>query len=148
MSLPRPIIDEVTPDQAHSLLSEAEPSVLVDVRTRAEWSFVGVPDISETGKPLLLVEWVSFPSGTPNPDFLNEVLSSVDAADPKRIFFICRSGQRSMSAAHAVAQALAEKGKIAHCTNVAEGFEGDLCPDGHRGVAGGWKARGLPWKQS
>ena len=122
--------------------------MLVDVRTQAEWAFVGVPDIAETGQPLVLAEWARFPTGAPNPNFVNEVVSSVDTADPSRVFFICRSGQRSMAAAHAVAQALAEKGKIAHCTNVAEGFEGPLCPDGHRGVSAGWKARGLPWKQS
>jgi hypothetical protein len=30
---------------------------------------------------------------------------------------------------------------------VLDGFEGDLDEDGHRGCTG-WKAVGLPWKQS
>ncbi|MEM7686023.1 MAG: rhodanese-like domain-containing protein, partial [Pseudomonadota bacterium] len=37
---------------------------------------------------------------------------------------------------------------VSHCTNVAEGFEGDLDADGHRGTINGWKAHGLPWRQS
>jgi rhodanese-related sulfurtransferase len=37
---------------------------------------------------------------------------------------------------------------FARAYNIAGGFEGD--PDGmrHRGLVNGWKAEGLPWRQS
>jgi len=67
---------------------------------------------------------------------------------PSRILFICRSGARSLAAARAVAEAIGPGSGLEHCTNVAEGFEGDLDSDGHRGTLNGWKTRGLPWRQS
>jgi rhodanese-related sulfurtransferase len=32
--------------------------------------------------------------------------------------------------------------------NILEGFEGDPDPQGHRGRIGGWRMRGLPWRQN
>jgi rhodanese-related sulfurtransferase len=62
---------------------------------------------------------------------------------PERpVLFLCRSGVRSAAAAEAAARA-----GYAHAYNVTEGFEGPLDADGHRGVSG-WKAAGLPWRQS
>lgn len=148
MRPPKPIVDEVTPDEAYAEMSERPATVLVDVRSRAEWSFVGIPDTAGIGRPLCLVEWASFPEMRPNPDFVAELRAAVGEEVPERIFFICRSGQRSLDAAHAVARALAAEGIAAHCTNVAEGFEGPLDAERHRGTEAGWKARGLPWRQS
>ena len=34
------------------------------------------------------------------------------------------------------------------CFNVADGFEGPLDAQAKRGAAGGWKAAGLPWRQT
>lgn len=144
----RPIVDEVGPAAAYRLLESDSSTALVDVRTRAEWAFVGVPDLSGTGRPLWLVEWAGFPGMTQNPAFLEELSTWMGDAVPERLLFICRSGSRSMAAAQAVAAALAGKGIETHCTNVAEGFEGDLDAEGHRGRKNGWKARGLPWRQS
>ena len=143
-----PIVDEVDPVTAYDLLRSRSDTALVDVRTRAEWAFVGVPDLETTGRPLWLVEWVSFPAMTHNPSFLDELAGHMGDARPGRLFFICRSGNRSMVAAREVAADLAAQGLAAHCTNVAEGFEGDLDPAGHRGSSNGWKTRGLPWRQS
>lgn len=148
----RPTVDELDPVAAYRLLESRPDTVLVDVRTRAEWAFVGVPDLSATGRPLWLVEWVGFPQMARNPDFLDELAAHIDAERhgdvPARLLFICRSGGRSMAAAESVAAALAERGVAAHCTNVAEGFEGDLDAEGHRGRRNGWKLRGLPWRQT
>src|SRR4029079_1626779 len=58
------------------------------------------------------------------------------------LFFICRSGGRSLSAA----KAMAAMGYRA-CHNVAGGFEGPLNDERHRGALGGWKAAALPWQQ-
>jgi hypothetical protein len=35
-----------------------------------------------------------------------------------------------------------------HAYNIAGGFEGDMDQERHRGNRNGWKASGLPWKQS
>jgi rhodanese-related sulfurtransferase len=148
MNEARPIVDEVGPDEAFELLKSGSATALIDVRTRAEWSFVGLPDIEPTGAPLWPIEWSGFPAMTRNPGFEAEVLERLQGRAPERLLFICRSGARSMAAAHAVAVALVSQGLPAHCTNVAEGFEGNLDGKGHRGGMNGWKARGLPWRQS
>lgn len=147
----RPTVDEIDPVAAYRLLESQADAALVDVRTRAEWAFVGVPDISMTGRPFWRVEWIGFPGMTHNPGFLDELTAHIDAdrggGVPERLLFICRSGARSKAAAETVAAALARSGIAVHCTNVAEGFEGDLDAEGHRGRRSGWKARGLPWRQ-
>ncbi|MEL6574829.1 MAG: rhodanese-like domain-containing protein [Pseudomonadota bacterium] len=148
-------VSEMGPAEAWEMLASNPSARMVDVRTKAEWSFVGVPDLSPAGKRVWTVEWVGFPSMAPNPRFLQELteLASADpelgGSMPETLLFICRSGARSMMAARTVA-AEGEAtgiGAPAHCINVAEGFEGDLDSDGHRGNKNGWKVAGLPWRQ-
>ena len=126
---------------------KADPTgVLVDVRTKAEWNFVGVPDLSSISKQTLLIEWQSFPAGEVDPQFaekLSAQLAKAGVAQDHEIFFICRSGGRSKAAA----TVMAAKG-YSRCRNVADGFEGPLDSQRHRGGAGGWKAAGLPWVQT
>jgi rhodanese-related sulfurtransferase len=143
-----PRIGSVDPTAAWERLGGAG-TVLVDVRTRAEWNYVGVPDLSGFGKDAHFIEWQSFPDMSINPRFVAEVLESVGAVEaPTEILFICRSGVRSLHAAKAVAAHLEQAGQGPACFNVEEGFEGDLNPEGHRGGHNGWKARGLAWRQS
>ncbi|MEL6198490.1 MAG: rhodanese-like domain-containing protein [Pseudomonadota bacterium] len=148
-------LDEVTPDEAYRLLREEDSVRLVDVRTRAEWSFVGLPDLVDASKRVWPVEWVVFPTMAPNPHFMTQLTecAAADGGMPRQLLFICRSGQRSMAAAHAVAAWIADggfrdDGAPVRLSNVLEGFEGDLDGDAHRGRQNGWKARGLPWSQS
>ncbi|MGF1445720.1 MAG: rhodanese-like domain-containing protein [Pikeienuella sp.] len=148
MPAPEPRVDAVTPDHAFALLGDTPGAALVDVRTKAEWTFVGVPDVRALDRPMWFVEWASFPGMLPNPSFVPRLFELMDETPPPRLFFICRSGGRSMHAADAMATALAQRGLPAHCTNVAEGFEGDLDASGHRGGLSGWKMRGLPWIQT
>jgi len=132
---------DVTPDDTWGVLTHDPAAVLVDVRTRAEWMFVGVPDLGTTGKPPVFIEW-QHADGSTNPRFVEDLVASgVDPTAP--VYFICRSGARSAAAASAATSAGFER---AH--NVADGFEGP--PDGsrRRGTLAGWKARGLPWVQS
>ena len=119
-------------------------AVLVDVRTQAEWSYVGVPDLSALSRQPLLIEWQSFPSGAVNPAFGEELagLLGPDRRDVP-VLFICRSGARSKAAAIA----LTGQG-FTRCYNISSGFEGDLDSQRHRGSRNGWKAAGLPWAQS
>ena len=119
---------------------------LVDVRTQAEWNFVGLPDVSSLGRRVHCIEWQSFPTGAPNPDFVAEVsgaLSSAGADKDTPVLFMCRSGARSRGAAMAMTRAGYSK-----AINIGDGFEGNLDAERHRGTKSGWKAAGLPWKQS
>lgn len=141
-------VGEVNPTEAWSRLEKNSSAVLVDVRTEAEWTFVGVPDLGEIGKAPVCVEWAAYPDMSNNPRFVAAVMEKLGGPLPSEIFFICRSGARSLRAAEAVAEHLAEIGQGAACFNVAEGFEGDLNALGHRGDINGWKSRGLGWTQS
>ena len=143
-----PLIGVVNPDEAWRVLVAEKFARLIDVRTYAEWQFVGVPDIGELGKTPLLIEWSSYPAMSRNPTFEAEVEAAIGAEVPGPLLFICRSGARSLQAAMAVAGHYSGKGVSVRCLNVAEGFEGDLDASGHRGGQNGWKARGLAWRQS
>lgn len=145
MGAERTVVDQTDPVDAFEALQSDASSLLIDVRTGHEWKTVGLPDLSELGKKTICVEWVRYPDRSPNPDFLEQVIGAVGETAPGRIFFICRSGARSLAAANVVAEALGSKGGSVHCTNVAEGFEGNQPAAGGTGSANGWKARGLPW---
>lgn len=141
-------IYEVGPKETWDGLRNDKDAVLVDVRTHAEWSFVGLPDLSELGKELLLNQWAILPGMQQNPSFMDELDKQLDGAAPSKIYFLCRSGVRSLSAAHLVSEALAARGQSVDCVNIIGGFEGDLDQDRQRGNMNGWKNDRLPWRQS
>jgi rhodanese-related sulfurtransferase len=121
---------------------EADPMAqLLDVRTMAEWNFVGLPDLSALGRRVHCIEWQSFPGGGRNPGFVAEASQAL--GDPKaQVLLICRSGARSRAAAIALTEA-----GFAQAFNIAGGFEGDGDAKDHRGQINGWKASDLPWRQ-
>jgi rhodanese-related sulfurtransferase len=131
---------DVTPEQAWAALRDEPGAVLVDVRTRAEWSYVGLPDLGPIGKEVVLVEWQSFPDGRVNDGFV-EQLEAAGVGREQSVYFLCRSGVRSISAAEAATAA-----GWAESRNVLNGFEGPHDAQRHRSVAG-WKVAGLPWVQ-
>lgn len=141
-------VTEVSPQEAWTGLQGDPSALLVDVRTQAEWSFVGTPDLSSINKAPILVEWATLPGMQRNEHFIEGLMTHLDGSAPSKIYFMCRSGARSMAAAKAAAAALDAQGTPVACINVAEGFEGDLDQARHRGTSNGWKARGLPWVQS
>lgn len=145
---PRSGIGLADPSRTWEALSEGGVRLLVDVRTRAEWTFVGLPDLGSLDAPLACVEWLSFPDMRPNPHFMETLARAVEETGAEEAYFICRSGARSQSAAEAAQARFGSEGRPLRCFNVVEGFEGDLDPDGRRGRVTGWKARGLPWRQS
>jgi rhodanese-related sulfurtransferase len=137
---------DITPEEAWKLLNDNPEAVLVDCRTEAEWRFVGVPDLASLERDVVYVEWTRT-DGTHNDGFIDELVQQIGAAgdspDAERpMVFLCRSGNRSIGAAEAATDA-----GIAPSYNVLDGFEGNLDEDRHRGGTG-WKAVGLPWKQS
>lgn len=129
-----PYAGALTPREAHDIWQLAPGAKLIDVRTRAEWNYVGrIAGATE-------IEFLTYPGNQPNPAFLQELEQQVD----KEVvaMFICRSGARSHNAAM-----LATRVGYSACYNVLEGFEGDKDSQGHRNTVGGWRAGGLPWTQ-
>ncbi|MFO1152460.1 MAG: rhodanese-like domain-containing protein [Rhodospirillales bacterium] len=137
----QPYAGEATPQQAWSKLAEDSRATLIDVRTPAEWSFVGVADLSSIGKEPVLVPWALYPSMEVNASFAQHI-AALGLRKDAPLFFMCRSGARSRAAAIA----MTKQGYTA-CYNVTTGFEGDKNEAGHRGQFAGWKADGLPWQQ-
>ena len=135
------MIEDVSPRQVWEALMNNPDAVLCDVRTNAEWSLVGLPDITEAGKHTLLIQWQILPTMQPNPKFIEE-LKAAHVRHESHVYFICRSGARSMAAAIAAKQA-----GFKHVYNVKDGFEGPQDARGHRGHISGWKADNLPWRQ-
>ena len=131
---------DVSPSEAYAGLQAEDDAVLVDVRTAAEWSYVGLPDLSQIGKGVVFVEWQRFPDGTLNEGFVGQ-LREAGVGEGVPVYFLCRSGVRSAAAAKAVTAA-----GLGPAFNVVDGFEGPLGQGGHRDVAG-WKVAGLPWRQ-
>ena len=139
-------VDNVDVGATWEGLASRPRSQLIDVRTRAEWTYVGLPDLGSIGKRTVLVEWQTFPDQAVDPRFVERLAGELKALGVQKdddLFFICRSGGRSLAAA----KAMAELGYHA-CHNVAGGFEGPLDDGRHRGSVSGWKAAGLPWLQS
>jgi rhodanese-related sulfurtransferase len=130
-----PYAGALLPAEAYALMQQLPASKLVDVRTQAEWDFVGhVPGS-------VLIEWNTYPSGQRNPAFLEQLQARVTKSDAP-LMFLCRSGVRSHHAAQVATQA-----GYPNSYNVLEGFEGDKDTHGHRSTAGGWQFAGLPWIQ-
>ena len=129
-----PYAGALTPQEAFEIWKAAPGARLVDVRTRAEWDYVGrIPGATE-------IEILTYPGNRPNGNFLQELQQQVDKES--LVMFICRSGGRSHNAAQ-----LATSTGYDTCYNVLEGFEGDKDAQGHRNTVGGWRVAGLPWTQ-
>lgn len=124
------------PKHAWAFMNEHPDAVLVDVRTTVEFSHVGHP------VGAVHIAWKEAPDWRVNPAFVEEVARHV-LDRTRSVLLLCRSGQRSLAAA----QALAEAG-YSSPINVEEGFEGPLNEKKHRGTLGGWRFHGLPWEQS
>lgn len=132
--LERPYQGELTPREAFEIWQAAPGARLVDVRTRAEWDWVGrIPGAVE-------IEWNQYPGGVRNPNFLAELTRQVDPE--ALVMFVCRSGVRSIGAA-----TVASENGYNNCYNVLEGFEGDKDANGQRNNVSGWRRAGLPWHQ-
>jgi len=143
-----PRISEVLPSDVWGMLEHDASAVLIDVRTRAEWSYVGIPDLRELPNPFLMLEWEMWPDMQINPVFIEKVEEQLWGRVPSSMFFLCRSGVRSLKATRTMASHFEGAGKPVKCVNVVNGFEGDKNDVGHRGIVNGWKACGLPWRQS
>ena len=123
-----------TPLETQFILENESSACVVDVRTRAEWAYVGAVPGS------VQIEWQSFPTGELNEAFLTQLQKTVPS--DAYVMFLCRSGARS----HAAASLAASVG-YTKAINILDGFEGDRDSSGHRGMIAGWKFCKLPWIQ-
>jgi rhodanese-related sulfurtransferase len=129
-----PYFGASTPIETQFIQLNTSSAFIVDVRTRAEWIYVGsVPGSVQ-------IEWQSFPTGELNSSFLDQLQQNVPT--DAYVLFLCRSGARSHAAA-----SLASNAGFSKAINVIDGFEGDKDTSGHRGKTSGWKFSGLPWIQ-
>ena len=116
-------------------------ALFVDVRSKAEFKYVGFPENS------ILIPWIDDPDWEPNPEaFSDAVMQELDGREnlsDTEIILICRSGFRSNEAL----KCLENKG-FTQVSHVASGFEGDLDENDHRGNLNGWRHDGMPWSQS
>jgi rhodanese-related sulfurtransferase len=135
------MVQNVPPTTTWEALKDEPRAQLVDVRTDAEWNFVGVPDLGPAGKETALIPWQVYPAMQRNPAFERQLQQTGFTPDD-HLYFICRSGVRSLAAAEA-----AQAAGFPHVYNVADGFEGPPDANSHRGAKAGWKADGLPWRQ-
>ena len=124
---------DVLPELAHAWMTNGD-AVVVDVRSDAEREWVGyVPGA-------LGLAWKQWPGMVANADFDEGLRAAVPQG--RKAVMLCRSGVRSISAA----KRATELGFEAY--NILEGFEGNPDEHGQRGHTGGWRFRGLPWKQN
>ena len=134
-------IQNINSRQCFEKLSKEAGSYLVDVRTKPEWLFVGVPDLQSLQKKTICVSWHVYPNMEINVNFESEILESgINKQDA--IFLICRSGNRSFDAA----EFLTTRG-FSNCFNVKDGFEGEIGHNHQRSTINGWQYSKLPWKQ-
>ena len=135
------MVEDVPAAQVWEALRGDPAAQLVDVRTDAEWNFVGLPDLIEAGKQAVLIPWQVYPAMQVNAHFTQH-LREAGLTSEHHLYFICRSGARSLAAARA-----AQEAGFPQAYNVADGFEGPPDAAGHRGTVAGWKAARLPWRQ-
>lgn len=133
--------NNLTSTESWKILESEKNSLLIDVRTFAEWAFVGIPILETINKKLIQIEWQNFPNMEINKNFANEIIKKVPDLDTI-LLFICKSGGRSKSAA----LTMADYGY--KTINIIDGFEGTSDIDGHRGNIDGWKYNKLPWRQT
>jgi len=129
------------PKMAVERLQNNPQALFVDVRSKAEYKYVGYPENS------ILIPWIDDPDWEPNPEtFSDAVMQELDGREnlsDTEIILICRSGFRSNEAL----KCLENKG-FTQVSHVASGFEGDLDENDHRGNLNGWRHDGMPWSQS
>ena len=136
LKIPCQMIENLTPTQAWELLQQNPDAVLVDVRSQMEHAYVGHP------LGAIHIPWKEAPSWEINADFVADVKKLVSNPNTP-VLLLCRSGQRSLSAAQTL-----EAAGYKHLVNIVDGFEGPLDSKNHRGNLGGWRYSGLPWQQS
>jgi rhodanese-related sulfurtransferase len=124
------------PKATWALLQEHPDALFVDVRMEIESLYVGRPP------GVHIIAWYEYPDLTPNAAEFVRLVEREAASKTRPVVLICRSGKRTVDAAHAL-----EAAGFTDVVNVVHGFEGDLNDRFHRSTLNGWRFDGLPWEQ-
>ena len=103
---------------AFDLLSKEIDSHLIDTRSDVEWKSTGKPDLSSIYKETYLVNWGPVLDQTFFEQYKKFLLNSFNQKDS--LFFICRSGSRSLMAAK-----FAIEFGFENCFNIYDGFDNE-----------------------
>ena len=141
--------DDVTPSEAADMVANAGAYIL-DVRTEAEWRYVGHPGLNKLDEGVFLdgkvnnISYKIWRKGTfiVNPSFISDVAELFEDLEDVAIITMCRSGKRSVDAAEAL-----EGAGFTNVYNMLTGFEGGKDTAGYR-TKKGWKIDGLPYNYS
>ena len=103
---------------AFDILTKKLNSQLIDTRSDLEWKTTGIPDLSSINKETNLINWGPVLDQTFFEQYKKFLLNSFNQKDS--LFFICRSGSRSMMAAQ-----FAIKFGFNNSFNIYVGFSND-----------------------
>ncbi len=137
----------LTSSEGHRFKTQNPKILFLDVRTRAEVNFLGMPDVADANIPIKPFTTVLAKSGknyqrVDNEHFvpaITDLIARKKLGEDPVIFVMCRNGKGSAIAANR----LAEYG-YTKVYSIVDGYEGDFDANGKRTV-NGWKNAGLPW---
>jgi rhodanese-related sulfurtransferase len=130
-------VKHLTPLQTWAFLQANRHALFVDVRMEIEYLYVGHPP------GVVHVPWYEYPEMQTHPQaFVQQVQREAGGDTSRPVVLICRSGKRTVEAAHAL-----EAAGFTEVVNVLHGFEGELDEHFQRGRLSGWRFDGLPWEQ-
>ena len=103
---------------AYDFLSKTVDSHLIDTRSNLEWKTTGIPDLSLINKETNLINWGPVLDQSFFEGYKKFLLIKFNQKDS--LFFICRSGSRSLMAAK-----FATEFGFEHCFNIYDGFDNE-----------------------
>ena len=139
----------IEPPEAYELIQKAPRNTfIVDVRTRAEYQFVGHP-LGAYLVPIYFLSTIFKGKGyemLENPDFGKNIMHKFNP-EADTLIFMCRSGTRSALAMNAAVKA---GWPVEKAYSMMGGFEGGKIKNPNssfngRRNGGGWRNEGLPW---
>ncbi|MBT7443527.1 MAG: sulfurtransferase [Methylococcales bacterium] len=143
----------ITPQEAYNMkLQQGEKILFIDIRTRAEVEFVGLPTITDANIPYLVNDFEDWDEKkgrfvkVPNSNFplaLKALMKQKGLTETSTIILMCRSGSRSAKAAN-----LLDQLNFKNVYSLVEGFEGEKVKSGNnegKRRLNGWKNANLPW---
>lgn len=142
-------VENIDPSSAYALAASDPNVYILDVRSAAEWQWVGHPGKNKAGagaglagKVVNIAYQIDYKGEfVVNPSFLTDVAEIFGSTPNVTLITMCRSGHRSSLSA-----ALLEAAGY-RVMNMVTGFEGGTDASGYRTV-NGWKMLGLPYSFS
>jgi len=140
--------DDIIPVTAYTMATG--DAYIIDVRTDAEWTWIGHPGENKIGEgadldgKVVNISWKKDVKGVliVNPTFVSDVQEVF--APNTTLILMCRSGKRSVDASLAL-----EAAGFTNVFNMLNGFQGQKTPEGYRDVPdSGWVNSGLPYTTS